>query len=224
MKDIDIDNTIENAGCEKKEQLRTQLHDRIGLTQQEERQIKSRRKVSLKAVAFGIAGMCAVCLAIVLPISLYNNTTTPSQEKFTYAAVDFLYSDLGLTLKEYSEQTGKNILYIDWYDIVDDCVTTKYFLPDKESDIIYIAEDLYNGETGDHVRLSVIDFNINVDRLNDIKDLCVQNYEYNDINIDWVYNIDASRAYFEYNGYKYYVRLDYPMSEQAILDIVKDML
>ena len=223
MKDIDIDNTIENAGCEKKEQLRAQLHTRIGVPQKE-RQIKSRRKISLKALAFGIAGMCAVCLAIVLPISLYNNTTPSSQDKFTYAAVDFLYDDLGLTIKEYSEQTGKNLLYIDWYDVADECVTTKYYLPDKEDDIIYIAEDLINGETGDCVWFAVVETNVFIDELETVRDICDMSYEYNNTQINWSYNINISRAYFVYQGYKYYFKLDYPTSEQAILDIVKDML
>lgn len=224
MKDIDIDNTIENTGCEKKEQLRAQLHTRIGLPQQDEEQIKNtRRGFRLKAVALGIAGICAICLAIVLPISLRDNMIPPSQDKFTYLVADFLDDDLGLTIKEYAEQTGKNILYIDWYDIAEECLTKKYFLPDNEDKIIYITEDLLNGETGDHVLLSIVSTNTSIDELDTARDFCTFSYEYHNVNISWIYNVDASRAYFEYNGYKYYVRLEYPMSEQAILDIVISM-
>ena len=224
MKDIDIDNTIENTGCEKKEQLRAQLHTRIGLPQQDEEQIKStRRGFRLKAVALGIAAMCAVCLAIVLPISLRNNAPTLSNNRYTYSVDDCLADNMGLTIKEYSEQTGKNILYIDWYDIAEECLTKKYFLPDKEDEIIYITEDLLNGETGDHVRLSIVSTNTSIDELDTFRDFCTLNYKFNGIIIYWVYNFDISRAYFEYSGYKYYLRLDYPMSEQSILDIVIDM-
>lgn len=225
MKDIDIDNAIETADCEKKEQLRAQLHARIGLTQQGDRQTKSKRRgFGIKAVALGIAAMCAVCLAIVLPISLREDTAPkPLQKKYTYSAAALSVDNLGLTIKEYSEQTGKNILYIDWYDIADECTTKKYFLPDKKDNIIYISEDLLNGETGDYVWLAVVETNIFIDELETIPDVCDLSYEYNSTKIHWSYNTDVSRAYFEYGGYKYYLKIEYPMSEQAILDIIKDM-
>lgn len=225
MRDIDIDNAIENADCEKKEQLRAQLHTRIGLPQQEERHTKSKRRVfSLKTVSLGLAAMCVVCLAIVLPISLREDTEPePLQKKYTYSSVDLCDAALGLTIKEYSEKIGKNILYIDWYDIAEECVTTKYFLPENENEIIYITEDLLNGETGDYVCIYVVEANISVDVLDALRDFCTLNYEYNSISIHWMCNAEESRAFFEYSGYKYYVSLDYPMSEEAILDIVKEM-
>ena len=223
MRDIDIDNIIENADCEKKEQLQAQLHTRIGLPQQEEWRSKSNRRVfNLKAVGFGIAGMLAVCLAIVLPISLRNNTP-PSQNRYTYTAADFSQGKLGMTIKEYSESSRKNILYLDWYDIADECESTKYFLPKEEENIIYISESICNGETGDRVWFAVVAVNISVDELDDFCDNYVLSYEHNNTKINWSYSIDISKAYFEYKGYKYYVKLDYPMSEQAILDIVKEM-
>ena len=225
MRDIDIDNTIENADCEKKEQLRAQLHTRIGLPQQEERHTKSKRRVlSLKTVSLGLAAMCVVCLAIVLPISLREDTEPePLPRKYTYSTVDLCDADLGLTIKEYSEKIGKNILYIDWYDIAEECVTTKYFLQENENDIIYIAEDLLNGETGDHAHIDVVENNISIDDLDYLSKGCVMAYEYKNININWAYSLLTAIAYFEYDGYKYYVRLDNPMSEEAILDIVKEM-
>lgn len=225
MKDIDIDNTIENANSEKKEELRAQLHARLGLPQQEATQTTSRRRVfSLKAVALGIAAMCAVCLAIVLPITLRNNTPARQQVRFKYSFADFTNADLGLTIKEYSAQTGKNILYLDWYDNINDCVTKKYFLPNKQNDIIFVSEDLYDGEMGDRVHFDVVGKNIYIDELEIAREACSNNYKYNNTNIHWAHSDSASRAYFEYKGYKYYVRLDDPMSEQAILDIVKEML
>lgn len=224
MKDFDIDSTIENADCEKKEQLRAQLHARIGLPQQQEPCVKSRPRGLKLKVALGAVGLCAVCLAIVLPISLRKDApTAPSQNSFNYVAADFAKDNLGLTIKEYAEQTGKNILYLDWYDIADECVTTKYFLPTDKDNIIYIAEEILNGETGDHIFIDVAAENNSIDELDAVAETCIRDYEYKNTNIKWSYTLSTSRAYFEYKGYKYYLQLSEPMSEQAILDIIKEM-
>ncbi|MCH5162639.1 MAG: hypothetical protein J1G38_04035 [Clostridiales bacterium] len=224
MKDIDIDNIIESVNSEKKEEMRAQLHARLGMSQNEEPRKKDRKRFfSPKVISFGIAGLCAVCLAIVLPISLHKSASSPSSAKYTYNASDFSDADLGFTIKDYAEQTGKNILYIDWYDIADDYMTTKYFLPNKVNDIIYLSEELYNGETGDHVCLSVVNTNTNVDTLDSIEKACNFHYTYNDTNIGWSYSLSLSTAYFEYDAYKYYILLYDPITEQSILDIVKSM-
>ena len=96
-------------------------------------------------------------------------------------------------------------------------------MPNDKDNIIYVAEDIYNTITGDHVWLAVVEKNINIDKLDYIIDSSPWDYEYNNINIKWAYKMVDSTACFEYNGYKYYVRLSVPTSEQAILDIVKEM-
>lgn len=224
MKDIDIDNIIESVNCEKKEEMRAQLHSRLKLSQAEDPQTKkTRRFFGVKAAVFGAVGICAVCLAIVLPIALRNKSSN-TPDRYYYTESEFSSDDLGCTIKEYAEQTGKNILYLDWYETGGAYVTEKHFLKDNKNDIIYITEEVYNGETGDQVYLAVTEKKNYVDTLDHIQNLCPNKYEYNNINIDWSYNEVSSKACFEYNGYKYYVRLFEPAGEEAILDIVKDML
>lgn len=226
MKDIDIDNIIESVNCDKKEEMRTQLHGRLDISQTEEPQPNKRRWCfDVKTAVLGAVGICAVCLAIVLPIALRNEpTNTPTSNRYYYSETEFSSDDLGCTIKEYSEQTGKDILYLDWYDLVEVSVTKKFFLKDNKSDIIYITEDLYHGETGDHVYLAVTEERNHVQTLDIIQDSCFYNDEYNNVNIKWSYDMLHSRAYFEYNGYKYYVQLFMPDTEEAILDIVKEIL
>ncbi|MCH5158944.1 MAG: hypothetical protein J1F33_07100 [Clostridiales bacterium] len=226
MKDKDIDNAIENVNSEKKEAMRAQLYARVGIEDRREQQTKSSpRFLNIKTLVFGLTGILAVCLAIVLPIALLDKTTPPPQEGFTYTDAVISKDDLGLTIKEYAEQNEADILYIDWYDIAETCVTTKHFLPDDEDKIIYISEELYNGETGENVWLAVTDKNINVDILDHIEQMKGSYYEYNNIKIKWSYEfMSIARAYFEFKDYKYYVQLFYPLAEQDILDIVIGML
>ncbi|MCH5165035.1 MAG: hypothetical protein J1G01_01370 [Clostridiales bacterium] len=225
MKDFDIDSTIEVADGDRKTRLLAQLHARTGIPEIQEHGVKSRKRFfGVKASAFGLVGICVVSLAIVLPISLRNETAPPSQERYTYTAAELSEKDLGMTIKEYAQKIGKDILYLDWYDVAEECNTTKYILPTEENNIIYVAEEITNGETGDNVQLCVVDINIDVDRFDYFKDNCLYEYEYNGVTINWSYdNIITSIAYFEYNDYKYYVQFAYPPSEQAILDIVKEM-
>ncbi|MDE7164413.1 MAG: hypothetical protein K2O04_03215 [Clostridiales bacterium] len=225
MKDKRIDNAIESINSDRKKEMRAQLHSRVDIPQQEQAQTKSMRRVfNAKTVVFGALGICAVCLAIILPITLSGTTSQPSGGRYNYVASELLHDDLGCTLKEYVEQTDKNILYIDWYDVADDCLTEKYFLPDNENNIIYIREDLYHGETGDHVALAVIARDNSVDWLDSNREGLVQNYVCNNTRVYWGYEVSLARAYFEYNGYNYNILLYEPMTEDAILDIVKEML
>lgn len=227
MKDRGIDNAIENVNNDKKEGMRAQLYARVGIEEQREQQTKSLpRFLNVKSLVFGLTGILAVCLAIVLPITLLDKAVPPpSQSRYTYTYSNLSKYNLGLTIKEYAEQNGADILYIDWYEKTDECVTTKYFLPDDEDNIIYITEDLTSGETGDNVWLAVTDLNINVDVLDLVEEMSILSYEYNDIIIKWSYAYMAiATAYFEFNGYKYYIQLREPLAEQDILNIATAML
>lgn len=227
MKDRDIDNAIENVNSDKKEEMRAQLYARLGIAERQEQQTKRLPRIlNIKSFVFGLTGILAVCLAIVLPISLRDYTVPPpSQSRYTYVAADLEHAEFDMTVKEYAEKTGNDLLYVDWYDIADECITTKFFLPDDESNIIYISEDLYNGETGDHVWLAVTDKNINVDILDHIEEMNGSYYEYSDIKIKWSYEFMAlATACFEFSDYKYYVQLFFPLAEQDIFDIVNAML
>ena len=226
MKYYDIDKIIETVNREKKSELLAQLHDRTGIPRQEKIEVKKQKRFSnTRAVVFGVAGIIAVSVAIVVPVTLRNDPNLPNTDpKYTFIAADFEQGDLGSTIKGYAQECGESILYIDWYDNADECITTKYFLRKAADKIIYIEEDLYNGETGDHVRISVIDAKSSVDRLDTIKDTCVYDHEYNGTVISWGYDSSSlSIACFEYDCYKYYIQLFEPASEQAVLDIVKEM-
>lgn len=224
MKDNKIDDAIESVNNEKKAEMRAQLHARLGIQICDEKPIKRRRRFfDYKAIAFGSVGLCAVCLAIILPIA-FRDTAPNNQDRYKYTSSELSYVDLGYTVKEYAGQFGENLLYVDWYDIADDCITSKYFLSNDEDNLIYISEDLYNGETGDHISTAIIDTNIYIDTFEAMELTCGNKYECNSTEIFWAYNPFVAHAYFKYDGYKYYLQLFEPTEREAILDIAKDML
>lgn len=221
MNDNKIDNAIESVNGERKEEMRTRLHRDLDLSQAEEPQAKRKRFLNVKTFALGFLGICAVCLAIVLPISLRSAPQEQPEDRYRSSA-ELTSSVLGCTIKEYGEQTGKSILYVDWYD-VSDCVSKKYYLPEDEDDIVYLYENYFNDETGDVVKLSVVDLHTHVDTIEASVLYLDQQYEYNNVNIKWSGTSACSRAFFQYGEYRYYVELEYPTSEDAVLDIVKNM-
>ena len=74
------------------------------------------------------------------------------------------------------------------------------------------------------INLSFCDISTNVDILEEYKNNCDNEAIINNKKIFWRYGNIASKAYFEYNGYKYYLEMAYPSSENAILEIVEAML
>lgn len=223
MRNKEIDDAIESVNTDKKESMRAELHRRIDIQPIEQAQTKTAHNVfNVKTAALGTAGLAVVCLAIVLPVTLRERT--PQDITYKYTASDFSYDDLGCTVKEYADSIGKDILYLDRYDTADDCVTVKYFLPENEDKIIYISEDLYDGETGEHVRISAVEANISIDSLEQYEELYKRQYVYKDTNIYWGYDISESGAYFKCDGYKYYVHLYEPSEENSILEIVEQII
>ncbi len=219
-----VDDAIESVNTERKENMRERLHRDLDLPL-EEAQTTSRRKFfNIKSLVFGATGIIAVCLAIVLPLSLKQPQSQPPKDRYSSTS-ELSHKDLGYTLKEYGELIGKNILYLDWYDVADDIYTEKNFKPEDENDILYIDEDLYYEETGDHVQILVTDVNTHVDLLDHIQEICIYDYEYNGTKILWSNDLmTQSNAFFEYDGYKYYVRVFQALTEETILDTVKEIL
>lgn len=220
MKEYKIDNAIEGVNRERKEELRVQLRLDLDLSQTEEPQVKSRRFINVKTFALGFAGICAVCLAIVLPISLRTVPQEQSPERFS-STTQLTYSDLGCTLKEYGEQTGKNLLYVDWYDVAGELVTEKYYLPENKDRTIYLSEYIYNEETGDQLLFRITDMYTHVDYLDAFRNVCLNDYEYNNVKMKLGADSGETRAFFEYDGYNYYVSLQYPTSADDIFYVIE---
>ena len=138
-------------------------------------------------------------------------------------AADYTLNPLEHNLKEYSDINNKNLLYLNWYEKIDFIEDFKYVLNDDGEEIC-IREEMVNGETGDEVALYVTDTHTDIDELMKIKEVCIKVKNIIDIEVKWAYNTFNAYALFEYQDWRYYLRLASPMTETAILDLVEEML
>lgn len=168
------------------------------------------------------AALAAVCLAIILPVILNKGSQIPA-ERYCYAN-DCFEIKIDYTLKEYAQRNNVPYLYLDWYDIADELQTMLYVSADDHNDLIYVKETLVNGDTGCTVILSITDLYTNVDILDYFRDEWDNTNKINGINIYWNYQNIASKGYFEYGNYRYFIELTYPLKEDSILEIIESML
>ena len=166
--------------------------------------------------------LVAVCLAIVLPMTLNKGEDGPTIHYRN--AEDCLESQIEYSLKEYSERNNVSYLYIDWYNIAEEIQTKLYFSMDNPDDLIYIQEMLVNGETGSIVFLSITDKYTRLDILEAFEDVCITENVVEGIIVKSGSFGKVDKAYFEYGNYRYFIELSYPLSDDYILEVIEGMI
>ena len=179
-------------------------------------------KISYRLIASLSAALVVVCLAIIIPIAL-NNRVSPPSERYCYSA-DCQKIESDYSIKEYAERNNLPYLYINWYEIAENVQTSLFVNATDPNDVVYMHEKLLNGETGSIVSLSISDLYTKVDIFDDYWVLCANETSFKGVNMHWHQHYQISRAYFEYSGYRYFVELTYPMTEDSIIEIVESML
>lgn len=168
------------------------------------------------------SALAAICLAIVLPIALGKGEQAPSL--FYCNADDCVEIQIEYSIKEYGQKNNKAYLYIDWYDIAEEVQTKLFVNAEKTDELIYVQELLVDGETGSIAVLYVTDLFTRVDILDELWIGCVAKIEINEISVYWGSNNIVSKAYFEYGNYRYFIELNYPLSDDYILKLIEEML
>lgn len=170
------------------------------------------------------AAVAVVCLAIILPFALNSGATpqTPS-ERYCYAN-DCNRKMLDCNLKEYAEQNNLSILYLDWYDLVDEFQTFLYVNKDDETDIVYIEEIFIDGANQRIITVDITDMNTRIDKFEDEKDSCEYIEYISSVKVLWSDSPSHGKAYVEYSGYRYLIEVEYYGDGGAILDMVRSML
>jgi len=126
------------------------------------------------------------------------------------------------TLKEYAQGIEKDLLYFDWYQETDFLEDYAWQLKGTQ-EIICFEEDMIDINTGCMVYLFVIEADTEIEDffVNEETD---RKSEINGAQVDWKYSKYNSNANFVYEDYKYYLRVDEPIDENHILDLVEELL
>ena len=227
---------IEESNAEQKQATYQSLQEELNLpevtapAQKPAGKLRNFFKKPARLVACLSAAVVAVCLAIVLPVTLNNSGGTPNPPAPPTPSERFLAGDKGYkieldcNLKEYALQNGLTMLYLDWYDIADYVDTAMRVNPDDHDDVYYLSEHITDGETGAAVSLFITDLFTRIDSFDRFLQLGNQVTINNGVSIHWYGNDKHSSAYFEYGDYRYFVELMYPFAEDSILEIVQSML
>lgn len=130
--------------------------------------------------------------------------------------------DSQLTIKDYALEMGKSLLYFDWYEETDFFKDKVWQLKDTQ-EIICFEEEIIDINTGCPIYMFVIQADIEIENFSFAEETDRKS-EIQSVNIDWRYTRYRAYANFEYEDYKYYLRVDEPMDENHILDLVEELL
>ena len=130
--------------------------------------------------------------------------------------------DSQLTIKDYALEMGKSLLYFDWYEETDFFKDKVWQLKDTQ-EIICFEEEIIDINTGCPIYMFVIQADIEIENFSFAEETDRKS-EIQGVNMDWRYTRFRAYATFVYEDYKYYLRLEEPMDENHILDLVEELL
>lgn len=127
------------------------------------------------------------------------------------------------TLKDVVEETGKPLLYFDWYDGVTEQTFIYQVGEGDTTEIIGYQEIVVDTETGYFVEFNITDTQTRLDIFDyDIAEF--QETVVKGVSVDWRATYIESVAYFEYDGYKYLMKVMDATEEGYILSLVERLL
>ena len=126
------------------------------------------------------------------------------------------------TLKEYAQGIGENLLYFDWYEETEDLENYAWQVTDTQ-EVICFQEEMVDINTGCRIYMYVMESNITIEGFS-VEEETDRKSEIKGIQIDWRYTRFNAYANFIYDDYKYYLRVDEPMDENYILDLIETLL
>ena len=167
-------------------------------------------------------GAVAACLAITLPIVLPKKNEPQSNIR-TFSSHEYSIKAYDQNIKEYAQANSKNILYFDWYDNADNCTTDCYSENGTQA-VLGLKEYVVNGNTGEAVEIQFTDISIYIDVLNEISDICKNEYVVNSVVLKWVVDDINLNGVFEYGDYRYFVTLERNTDENRLFELVESLI
>lgn len=212
-------NLIKNQNREEKDKLWKKIEKELGnenlsIIAPKKKKFPTRSFIAIASSCVLVATVAVVTLSCLLPFKDdVRYRTQADYEKFS----------TDMTLKEYTQEIGKELLYFDWYEEAELIEDTVYKL-NETNEIICFKEDLINGETGQSIKFYVVDNKTKIDILESFYTRCKEKSEVENIEVYWNYSLKESNAYFEYNKYNYYLTVDSPETSETILELIGALL
>ena len=127
-----------------------------------------------------------------------------------------------LTLKDYAQEIGKSLLYFDWYKETDYLKNQIWQLNDAQ-EVICFQEDIIDINTGCIIYIFVIEASTEIEDFSIFEETNFKN-EVQGVQVDWKKDSFTVYANFVYEDYKYYLRVDDPIDDNYILDLIEELL
>lgn len=217
-KDDKIHKWIEAQNPEKKAASLAALKQSLGIPEQSP---KKPRFVWRKLTPVFIS------IALVLGIGIFalvKFLPTQEENKNRYCTLaDYSSPETQLTLKEYGEQIGEDLLYFNWYENA-----TKFnfiYTLNETGEYIGFKEELTSNLTGINIVLYVTDIYTELQELDPYKINCIEKSIIENVNVSWSFDIfTGASMYWEYKGFRYCLTAIGPTTSDEALELVAELL
>lgn len=220
MTDQEFHQLIEDSCKEDRDRMHDRVLANVQQVVEEQRRKRTkrirfvRRYVPLIAVALVI-----VCLSVVLPLTLQ---LSPEETSIRYLTDQLINGELGLSVKEYAQQSKLPLLYLDWYDNADFIESKKFTPQNDKKTIVYISETIVN-EDGYRVTYSIMERKFDTDAFQAYTEPNQNLSLSNGIKVKYLISLSQIRATFEYKGYKYYINFTNNADETFMRETIESM-
>lgn len=174
-----------------------------------------------------VATSCAVVVGCTLVAAQFmpwdigtSNSSSSGGRYFNTQSYDSI--ETNITLKEYAQEIGVNLLYFDWYEETDYIRDYVWQVKDTQETICF-QEEIVDINTGSAVNIHVVEKNISIDSFSTDENADKET-TINNVQIYWECNIEDAYANFVYEDYRYYLRVKDPYQETYILDLIEELL
>lgn len=191
-------------------------------TEQNNTTVISKKRKRILNMTAALAICAAVFLIVWLPITLIDKGEKPPSNRYCLSS-ELSSEELEMNFRDYCEQSNLNCLYLDQYD-TSFVQTVRYYITEDIDDTVYLHEYMMDLETGDEVNYYITNKYTVVDTIENIKELCEFNMDYNGVYMSILNDALSSIAHFTYQDYTYCINIPYPSSEEILFDVVEQML
>ena len=232
---------IEQQNREEKDRVWAKLQqkeaERLAMEKQAEEAKQAPTFVLQKAAPFSWrkwAAVAASSLAVIIfsvfamvkffpwDMTASNNSSSSEggERYFDTHAYDIVETQI--TLQSYAQEIGKDLLYFDWYAETDYLKNDIWQLKDTQ-EIICFNEEIIDINTGCMVYVFVTEAKTRLESFSFDENT---NFEavIKDIQINWSITEEMAYVNFEYEDYRYYLRVQEPIDEDYVLNLVEELL